>query len=195
MKLMLNGQEFEVNKKPNLNGDPISFSLVVPEESSIPSEIAGDIILKDTIVWPKTGIVEDSEEPSFGVEEEFVLYQTTAESWLRHYTSGNTLFFTNIPEPEPPELPSPEEIEEQKAAQIRATRDALIAETDWTQLLDSPISDESREQVRVYRQALRDVPQQESFPDEVTWPEKPEVIKGVSDPVDTAVAALVGGEN
>lgn len=194
MKLVLNGQEFEVNKKPNLNGDPISFSLAVSREDEIPTEITGDIILKDTIVWPKTGVVEDEEEPSPGIEEEFVLYKTTAEEWLRHYTSGNTLFFTNIPEPEPPEPPTPEEIEAQKAAQIRATRDSLIAETDWTQLLDAPISDESREQVRVYRQALRDVPQQESFPDEVTWPEKPDVIKGVSDPVDTAVAALVGGE-
>lgn len=194
MKLVLNGQEFEINKKPSLSGDPIAFPLDVSSEDDIPADIKGDIILKDIVVWPKTGVVEDEESPAPGVQEEFVLYQTTSEAWLRYYISQSTLFFTNAPEPEPPQPPTPEEIEAMKAKQVRAKRDLLISETDWTQLLDAPISDESREQVRVYRQALRDVPQQESFPDEVIWPEKPDVIKGVSDPVDSAVAVLLGGE-
>ena len=130
MKLVLNEQEFEVNKKPNLNGDPISFSLAVSSEDEIPTEITGDIILKDNIVWPKTGVVEDEEEPSPGIEEEFVLYQTTAESWLRHYTSGNTLFFTNIPEPEPPTPPTEEELEELRKQQLKAAKTEKIKQSN-----------------------------------------------------------------
>ena len=54
---------------------------------------------------------------------------------------------------------------------------ADLASCDWTQATDVPLSSEKREEWRVYRQALRDVPQ--DFPnavfwDEVDWPERPE---------------------
>jgi hypothetical protein len=62
--------------------------------------------------------------------------------------------------------------QEEKAAAIRAERDALLATTDWTQLPDVP--EAIREAYAVYRQALRDVPQQSGFPDVVEWPIKPE---------------------
>lgn len=89
-------------------------------------------------------------------------------------------------------LPEPDL--EQLAAEVRAQRDKLLAETDWTQVLDAPISAESREAFRVYRQALRDITEQEGFPEAVIWPEMPEVVKAVPDPVDTAVDALLGGD-
>ena len=123
--------------------------------------------------------------------EVFVLYKTNAENWLRHYVNGNTLCFTNTPEPIPP---TEEEIRAQLEAEARAQRNHLIAETDWTQVLDAPISVECREAFRIYRQALRDIPQQENFPYDIIWPEKPEVVKATPDPVDTAVAALVRSE-
>jgi hypothetical protein len=56
------------------------------------------------------------------------------------------------------------------AAAERATRDDLLKATDHYGLSDVTMSDE----MTAYRQALRDVPQQEGFPQEVTWPEKPE---------------------
>lgn len=55
--------------------------------------------------------------------------------------------------------------------QERSKRDALLAESDWTQLKDVPV--EVSEQWQEYRQALRDVPQQEGFPFQVNWPSKP----------------------
>jgi hypothetical protein len=61
--------------------------------------------------------------------------------------------------------------QEEKAAAIRAERNALLAATDWTQLPDVP--EATREAYAVYRQALRDVPQQATFPDAVVWPERP----------------------
>ena len=129
-------------------------------------------------------VVEPQPEP-------FVLWRTTAEQWLRYYVNGDTLCFTNIPVPAEPD---PEEVKEQLAQQVRSERDARIAETDWTQVLDAPITAECRDSFRVYRQALRDVPQQAGFPFEVIWPEMPEVVKAVPDPVDTALEILVGGD-
>ena len=79
-------------------------------------------------------------------------------------------------------------------AQARAQRDKLLADTDWTQVLDAPIDAETREAYRVYRQALRDIPEQEGFPETITWPELPSVTKADPDPVDTAVDTLLGGE-
>ena len=80
------------------------------------------------------------------------------------------------------------------AEEARAERDKLLAETDWTQVLDAPIDAETREAYRAYRQALRDIPEQEGFPAAITWPELPSVTKADPDPVDTAVDTMLGGE-
>lgn len=79
------------------------------------------------------------------------------------------------------------------AEEVRAERAKLLDETDWTQVLDAPISAECREAFRVYRQALRDITEQEGFPGAVVWPEMPEVVKADPDPVDEAVDVLLGG--
>ena len=86
-----------------------------------------------------------------------------------------------------------EEANKPTAEQIRAQRAKLLAETDWTQVLDAPISAESREAFRAYRQVLRDITEQEGFPEAVVWPEMPEVVKADPDPVDEAVDVLLGG--
>ena len=80
------------------------------------------------------------------------------------------------------------------AEEARAERNKLLAATDWTQVLDAPIDAETREAYRVYRQALRDIPEQEGFPGTITWPELPAVVKAAPDPVDTAVDTMLGGE-
>ena len=78
--------------------------------------------------------------------------------------------------------------------EARAKRDKLLAETDWTQVMDAPIDAATREAYRAYRQALRDIPEQEGFPETITWPELPSVTKADPDPVDTAVDTMLGGE-
>ena len=52
----------------------------------------------------------------------------------------------------------------------RATRDELLKATDHYGLSDVSMT----EAMTAYRQALRDVPQQEGFPQTITWPTKPE---------------------
>lgn len=66
--------------------------------------------------------------------------------------------------------PPPPTLEEQSAI-VRAERDRLLTETDWTQAAD--ISEATRDKWAPYRQALRDVPDQAGFPFEVVWPAKP----------------------
>ncbi len=60
------------------------------------------------------------------------------------------------------------EADERVAAEVRSKRDSLIRDTDYAVLPDSP---HDTPEVRKYRQALRDVPQQKGFPHKVTWPE------------------------
>ena len=55
------------------------------------------------------------------------------------------------------------------AAQVREERDALLAVCDWRASSDVTMSDEWR----TYRQALRDLPAAEGFPNTITWPTKP----------------------
>ena len=57
-----------------------------------------------------------------------------------------------------------------KSAQVRAQRNRLLADSDWTQVLDSPVD---KEAWAAYRQALRDLPEQEGFP-EVEFPHDPD---------------------
>ena len=55
------------------------------------------------------------------------------------------------------------------ASEVRAERNATLAATDYVGLADYPAKAGELE----YRQALRDVPQQEGFPLDVVWPVKP----------------------
>jgi hypothetical protein len=64
----------------------------------------------------------------------------------------------------------PETAVEDMDLAVRGIRDSLLRQSDWTQLADAPVDDLVW---AVYRQALRDVPQQEGFPDNVVWPELP----------------------
>ena len=52
------------------------------------------------------------------------------------------------------------------AATARATRDALLAATDWSGNSDVTMASG----MTTYRQALRDVPAQTNFPSSITWP-------------------------
>ena len=60
------------------------------------------------------------------------------------------------------------EHESMKPMMARQERDILLSESDVYALADR-ITDEWR----TYRQALRDVPAQANFPDNITWPTKP----------------------
>lgn len=66
-----------------------------------------------------------------------------------------------------------EQAEEQnsQAHRVRVDRNLRLQASDWTQLADAPVD---KDAWAVYRQALRDIPDQEGFPWNVQWPEQPE---------------------
>ena len=53
-----------------------------------------------------------------------------------------------------------------RSAEVRAERNELLCQTDKYMLADFPVAEDERELYRQYRQYLRDVPEQEDFPDE-----------------------------
>ena len=56
-----------------------------------------------------------------------------------------------------------------EAEKVRTDRDSRLAVTDFHALSDTDMS----EAMTTYRQSLRDIPQQDEFPYEVTWPTEP----------------------
>lgn len=78
---------------------------------------------------------------------------------------------TPISESEALALANPPPTPEQLATQIRSERDAKLQACDWTQVADAPVDQAAW---ATYRQALRDITDQETFPESVTWPEVPQ---------------------
>jgi hypothetical protein len=62
---------------------------------------------------------------------------------------------------------------EQASSNVRGHRNYLLAESDWTQLPDSPLNLDAKGAWQLYRETLRMIPQQQGFPWNVTWPPEP----------------------
>lgn len=60
--------------------------------------------------------------------------------------------------------------ENQAVVNVRAKRNQLLADSDWTQLADAPVNQAAW---AIYRQTLRDLPSDEGFPYSITWPVAP----------------------
>ncbi|MEI6133022.1 MAG: phage tail assembly chaperone [Bacillota bacterium] len=59
------------------------------------------------------------------------------------------------------------------ANDVQVEIEILLSDSDWTQLVDAPITYTKKLEWREYRQALRDLLASSAFPD-VELPEKPE---------------------
>ena len=56
---------------------------------------------------------------------------------------------------------------------LRSSRNKVLANSDWTQAADSPLSDAKKAEWATYRQQLRDLPANTSDPANPTWPAPP----------------------
>jgi hypothetical protein len=87
---------------------------------------------------------------------------------------GNPGFVWNGSVFENPNALSADEKKAIDLAIFRTTRNSLLADCDWTQGNDSPLSDEVKATWATYREALRDLPATDGFdPLDVTWPDAP----------------------
>lgn len=71
----------------------------------------------------------------------------------------------------------PEPTETERMETLRRYRDYLLNESDYYVMPDYPSTEEGLVAVKEYRQALRDITETEGFPNDVTWPAKPSVLK------------------
>lgn len=76
------------------------------------------------------------------------------------------------------------------AENVRSERNRRIAETDYYMMPDYPSDPNNIEEMKVYRQALRDIPKQEGFPSKFTWPDVPKFL--CEDNLDNLGLAKVG---
>lgn len=70
----------------------------------------------------------------------------------------------------------PDDVQEQEAtdlawANLKSARNLRLQSTDWTQVPDAPVD---RAAWATYRQALRDLPDNTTDPQNVTWPTPPQ---------------------
>lgn len=62
------------------------------------------------------------------------------------------------------------------AENTRIKRDHFLSETDFYLMSDYPSDPKNLEEIKKYRQALRDIPEQAGFPKDVIWPDLPKFL-------------------
>jgi len=124
---------------------------------SFPSPLTDDIAASFN-VYPVTA----TPAPAFDYTKNNVLsIEKHGGSWVQVWTQVNA---------------SAEEVTqrtENKATEIRNDRNQRLADSDWTQLADSPLDADAKLAWSLYRETLRMIPQQPDFPWNVNWPPAP----------------------
>ena len=72
-----------------------------------------------------------------------------------------------------------QELEDQAWNELRSERDALLKSTDFmmtTDFYSDKMTTQEQTDVKAYREALRDLPDNTSDPTDVTWPTKPQIV-------------------
>ena len=72
-------------------------------------------------------------------------------------------------------LPEPTEemLAEHNLEALRQLRQRYLQDSDWTQMPDSPLSEEKKTEWQTYRQALRDITLTATSCSDVVWPTPP----------------------
>lgn len=101
--------------------------------------------------------------------------EKVGDNWFTKYVAGPIFEdFTddegNLHTASEQEIAYKAQKDQEQALGVRQERNRLLAECDWTQLADAPVSSQAWAD---YRQALRSVPEQTGFPWTIEWPEKP----------------------
>ena len=76
-----------------------------------------------------------------------------------------------LTQPEIDALPTAAQVAIELATAARTMRNALLTQSDWTQVADAPVDQAAW---ATYRQALRDITIQAGFPENIDWPVAPE---------------------
>lgn len=81
------------------------------------------------------------------------------------YIDGDIVYDVNVVDLSADEISAITTAANDRAAKgVRDRRNRLLAESDWTQMNDSPLSNEDKTSWATYRQALRDITSHANFP-------------------------------
>lgn len=123
---------------------------------SLPVDITNNDLLPDGYVW-----VLQQPAPDFDPRtQKLVAFgpELRDGQWINGYTTEA------LTEQELADFARTEQV------RVRAKRDMLLRDCDWTQVADAPVD---KAAWAAYRQALRDITKQADFPSTVTWPDQP----------------------
>lgn len=137
------------------------------EPSSLPTNFQN---ISNFYVLPSEKLIEHGWYPVRLVENPNKTNTTKFVDYTFVVENNEVVQYENIREK------TPEEIQEETDKQwikMRAERNKLLFISDWTQLSDSPLTNEKKQDWQTYRQQLRDVTNQ-TDPFNIIWPIKPE---------------------
>ena len=69
--------------------------------------------------------------------------------------------------------PTEEDLKQHNLTALRQLRQRYLQDSDWTQMPDSPLSEEKKTEWQTYRQALRDITLTATSCSDVVWPTPP----------------------
>lgn len=107
----------------------------------------------------------------------FMVYRTQhGDDYTKNYTEGepkleNGIYYQVWIVSDASEVEIQQRIDN-KWVEIKSIRNQYLAEYDWTQLPDSPLTTEKKQEWATYRQELRDITLQPD-PFNIIWPIKP----------------------
>lgn len=146
----------------------VSFPKIITQDAV--ADIGVDLIHKET--RPATTSDQVSRQGAPIQKDDGLWY----ESWIvediyTEYTDADGVVHTVANQ----KAEAQAEIDERTAEDNRTTRKKLLADSDWTQMNDSPLTNEVKTAWATYRQELRDLSDLDAWPnlDDVDWPVAP----------------------
>jgi hypothetical protein len=140
-----------------LNGNPSQFPYGLGQlKKDNPNTSFPSVISSETLAFFDVYEVTPTQAPSFDSKTR------QASQWVEK-VNGTWIQIWSVNK-----LP-----EERAADNVRAERNRLLADCDWTQLVDSPLNNDQKLAWQLYRETLRMIPQQADFPWDVNWPPAP----------------------
>jgi uncharacterized protein YabE (DUF348 family) len=103
-----------------------------------------------------------------------ILTENPQLNYINLYTNGVKNIAVDVDTKKLKKVPPPSQ---NIAGLIRQRRIGLLNSSDWTQSLDSPLSESKRAEWAAYRQALRNLPDEQgnvNSIDDVVWPTSPQ---------------------
>lgn len=139
---------------------------VLIRDNKIKNVIEGVTTYDDVNIYGENGLIE-----GLNPELEIILLE---DSVLVDFDRKTMQSKTAVKDILPLNIKGNEDYKKQ-VAELRAQRNALLAETDYLMMPDYPATKEQKEEIKAYRQSLRDLPANLSTENiaSVEFPEKP----------------------